>query len=181
MFTLPLAVIGVIVGLLVSGYSFGITAFLGVIILVGIVLNNAIVFIDYANQLRHQKASVRDALIQTGLTRLRPIIMTALTTILGLLPLAIGVGAGAEMQAPMAVAVIGGLVSSTVLTLVVIPVLYSLVASMSGMKTKWKRAKQKYSEITKELEEEDLKEEEREAKKEIASTQDEQKNVKKEE
>lgn len=132
MFSLPLAVIGVVFGLLVTGYAFGITAFLGIIILVGIVLNNAIVYIDYANQLRDEGLSVRDALIQAGLTRLRPIIMTALTTILGLMPLAIGLGEGSELQAPMAVAVIGGLLSATVLTLVVIPVIYSLFASMSS-------------------------------------------------
>ncbi|WNF35074.1 efflux RND transporter permease subunit [Bacillaceae bacterium IKA-2] len=133
MFTLPLAVIGVVFGLLVTGYAFGITAFLGIIILVGIVLNNAIVFIDYTNQLRDQGLSVRDSLIQAGLTRLRPIVMTAVTTILGLLPLAIGLGEGSEMQAPMAIAVIGGLLSATLLTLVVIPVIYSLFSSISNI------------------------------------------------
>ncbi|WP_161568186.1 efflux RND transporter permease subunit [Anaerobacillus alkaliphilus] len=128
MFTLPLAVIGVILGLFVTGSSFGITAFLGIIILVGIVLNNAIVFIDYTNQLRDSGLSVNDSLVQAGSSRLRPIIMTALTTMLGLLPLAIGSGEGTEIQAPMAIAVIGGLMTSTLLTLVVIPVIYSLFA-----------------------------------------------------
>lgn len=130
MFTLPLSIIGVILGLLVTGYSFGVTAFLGIIILVGIVLNNAIVFIDYTNQLLLKGLSVHEALIEAGVTRLRPIIMTALTTALGLLPLAIGTGEGTALQAPMAIVVIGGLVSSTVLTLVVIPVIYSLLTSM---------------------------------------------------
>ncbi len=134
MFTLPLAIIGVILGLFVTGYAFGVTAFIGIIILVGIVVNNAIVFIDYTNQLRAKGMLVREALIQAGATRLRPIIMTALTTMLGLLPLAIGLGEGTELQAPMAIAVIGGLMSSTVLTLVVIPVIYSLLTSRQEKK-----------------------------------------------
>lgn len=134
MFTLPLAIIGVILGLFVTGYAFGVTAFIGIIILVGIVVNNAIVFIDYTNQLRAKGMLVREALIQAGATRLRPIVMTALTTMLGLLPLAIGLGEGTELQAPMAIAVIGGLISSTVLTLVVIPVIYSLLTSRQEKK-----------------------------------------------
>jgi HAE1 family hydrophobic/amphiphilic exporter-1 len=134
MFTLPLAIIGVILGLFVTGYAFGVTAFIGIIILVGIVVNNAIVFIDYTNQLRAKGMLVREALIQAGATRLRPIVMTALTTMLGLLPLAIGLGEGTELQAPMAIAVIGGLMSSTVLTLVVIPVIYSLLTSRQEKK-----------------------------------------------
>ena len=132
MFTLPLAITGVILGLLLTGYSFGITAFIGIIILVGIVVNNAIVFIDYTNRLRETGLSINEALVEAGSTRLRPIVMTALTTMLGLLPLAIGAGEGAELQAPMAIAVIGGLFSSTLLTLVVIPAIYSLIVGMSS-------------------------------------------------
>jgi HAE1 family hydrophobic/amphiphilic exporter-1 len=134
MFTLPLAIIGVILGLFLTGYAFGVTAFIGIIILVGIVVNNAIVFIDYTNQLRDRGMTVREALVQAGATRLRPIIMTALTTMLGLLPLAIGLGEGTELQAPMAIAVIGGLFSASVLTLVVIPVIYSLLTSRQEKK-----------------------------------------------
>ncbi|MEW8967915.1 efflux RND transporter permease subunit [Exiguobacterium alkaliphilum] len=130
MFTLPLAITGVILGLLATGYSFGITAFIGIIILVGIVVNNAIVFVDYTNQLRLKGMTVSESLVEAGLTRLRPIIMTALTTMLGLLPLAIGAGEGAEIQAPMAIAVIGGLFTSTILTLIIIPVIYSLIVGM---------------------------------------------------
>lgn len=127
MFSLPLALTGVVLGLLLSGYAFGVTAFFGIIILAGIVVNNAIVFIDYTNQLRREAGmSKNEALIEAGVVRLKPILMTALTTMLGLLPLAIGAGEGAEIQAPMGVAVIGGLVSSTALTLIVIPVVYSL-------------------------------------------------------
>ena len=153
MFALPLSITGVILGLLLTDYAFGMTAFIGIIILVGIVVNNAIVFIDYTNQLRKEGMNVREALITAGVTRLRPIIMTALTTILGLLPLAIGTGEGSEIQAPMAVAVIGGLFTSTVLTLVVIPVIYSLVESMKGFRKKWKLALEKLNEVEEEIEE----------------------------
>ncbi|GAA0382369.1 efflux RND transporter permease subunit [Bacillus horti] len=152
MFTLPLAVTGVILGLFLTDYAFGVTAFIGIIILVGIVVNNAIVFIDYANKLREKGFAVRQALIEAGLTRLRPIVMTAISTILGLIPLAIGGGEGAEMQAPMAIAVIGGLFTSTLLTLIVIPVIYSLISSMKGMRQKWKLAMERYNEIEDEFE-----------------------------
>ncbi|HYF79738.1 MAG TPA: efflux RND transporter permease subunit [Symbiobacteriaceae bacterium] len=126
--TMPLAVIGVIVGLFVSGYALGITAMIGIIILAGVVVNNGIVLIDFVNQLRQSGMELTEAIVEAGRTRIRPIFMTALTTMLGLLPLALGIGDGAEIQAPMAVAVIGGLLTSTVLTLVVIPVIYHLFA-----------------------------------------------------
>mgnify|MGYP005828108243 FL=1 len=152
MFALPLSITGVILGLLLTDYAFGMTAFIGIIILVGIVVNNAIVYIDYTNQLRKDGMIVRDALITAGVTRLRPIVMTALTTMLGLLPLAIGAGEGSEIQAPMAVAVIGGLFTSTLLTLVVIPVIYSLVESGKGLRKKWKLALEKLKEAEEEIE-----------------------------
>jgi len=152
MFALPLSITGVILGLLLTDYAFGMTAFIGIIILVGIVVNNAIVYIDYTNQLRKDGMTVRDALITAGVTRLRPIVMTALTTMLGLLPLAIGAGEGSEIQAPMAVAVIGGLFTSTLLTLVVIPVIYSLVESGKGLRKKWKLALEKLKEAEEEIE-----------------------------
>jgi len=101
--------------------------FLGVIILAGIVVNNAIVLVDYVNQLRRRGLSKTDALIQGGMIRLRPILMTTLTTVLGLVPMALGLGEGAEIRTPMAITVIAGLVSSTLLTLVVIPTVYSLL------------------------------------------------------
>ncbi|WP_045691163.1 efflux RND transporter permease subunit [Desulfosporosinus sp. BICA1-9] len=149
--TLPLAMIGVTGGLILTGKSFSITAFMGIIILVGIVVNNAIVFIDYVNKLIKQNLPVRAALIQAGTTRLRPILMTALTTILGLMPLAVGLGEGTEIQAPMAIAVIGGLLSSTVLTLVVIPVVYSLIESLKGIRKKLKIVMQTLKEVEKEI------------------------------
>jgi HAE1 family hydrophobic/amphiphilic exporter-1 len=88
-------------------------------------VNNAIVLIDYANQLRHAGRSKHDALIEAGLVRLRPILMTTLTTVLGLVPMAVGLGGGAELRAPLALTLIGGLTLATVLTLVVLPVVYA--------------------------------------------------------
>jgi len=126
--TIPLAVVGVIAMLFVTGTSLSIVAFIGVIMLAGIVVNNSIVLVDYINQLRTRGYSVREAVVEGGRTRLRPILMTALTTILALTPLALGLGSGGEAWSPMARSVIGGLCASTLLTLLVIPVIYSYLA-----------------------------------------------------
>lgn len=128
LFSAPLAAIGVVLALLLTDTTFNMQAFLGVIILVGIVVNNAIVLIDYANQLRRDHGySPREAAITAGARRLRPILMTTSTTVLGLLPMALGLGEGGELQAPLARTVIGGLTSSTLITLVVIPAVYLLL------------------------------------------------------
>jgi hydrophobic/amphiphilic exporter-1 (mainly G- bacteria), HAE1 family len=127
LFTVPLALIGVIFSLWVTGTTVSVMVFLGVIILAGIVVNNAIILVDYTNQLREQGYARRQALIMAGEVRLRPIFMTTLTTVLGLLPMAVSWGEGAEIRAPMAVTVMGGLLFSTLLTLVFIPVVYELV------------------------------------------------------
>lgn len=127
LFTIPLALIGAVFALYIAGSSISIVVFIGVILLAGIVVNNAIVLIDMVNQLREGGMEKTEALRTAGASRLRPILMTTLTTVLGLLPLAIGLGEGAELRAPMAITVIGGLTVSTLLTLVVIPVLYDLV------------------------------------------------------
>lgn len=129
LFSMPLALVGVLVGLLISGYSLGATAMVGMVVLAGIVVNNAIVLVDFINQSRKSGLSLDDAIIEAGRTRLRPIIMTALTTILGLVPLAFGFEEGTQIMAPMAIAVIGGLLTSTLLTLVVVPVVYHVVNS----------------------------------------------------
>jgi HAE1 family hydrophobic/amphiphilic exporter-1 len=100
---------------------------IGVIMLAGIVVNNAIVLIDYINQLRKEGMSKLEAIKQAGQIRMRPIFMTTLTTILGLLPMALGLGEGAELRTPLAVTVIGGLTIGTLLTLVVIPMVYAIV------------------------------------------------------
>ncbi len=125
MFSVPLAVIGVVPTLLITGTSLNIQSLMGVIMLIGIVVNNAIVLIDYINLLRREKnMAIYEAVIEAGRLRLRPILMTTLTTVLGLLPLAMGIGSGAEIQAALARVVIGGLTASTLVTLVFIPVVY---------------------------------------------------------
>ena len=130
--TVPLAATGVALGLFLTGRSFGLTAFIGTLMLVGIVVKNGILLVDYTNRLRARGLPRDKALLQAGPTRLRPILMTASAAILGMLPIATGIGEGAEVQAPMATAVIGGLATSTVLTLFVVPVVYSLLDDMAG-------------------------------------------------
>lgn len=127
LFTVPMGAIGVIWMLLATGQTVSVVVFIGAIMLAGIVVNNGIVLIDYINQLRRSGKSKLEALFEAGRVRLRPIIMTTLTTVLGLMPMAIGLGEGAEIRAPMALTVIGGLLGATVLTLLVIPALYSVV------------------------------------------------------
>ncbi|HPU93159.1 MAG TPA: efflux RND transporter permease subunit, partial [Candidatus Saccharicenans sp.] len=128
MFSVPLAVIGVALILFLTGTSINVQAYIGMIMLGGIVVNNAILLVDYTNLLRHRDGlELMEAIKEAGRRRLRPILMTALTTILGMLPLALGIGEGSEVQTPLARVVIGGLTSSTFVTLVVIPVVYSLL------------------------------------------------------
>ena len=136
MVSLPLASIGALLGLLIGGHTVGVSAMMGMLMLVGIVLTNAIVLIALVEQLRKGGMSTNDALIQGGRTRLRPILMTALTTIFAMVPLALGVGSGTLLAAELAVVVVGGLFSSTLLTLVVIPVIYSLVDGLRHRKAK---------------------------------------------
>jgi HAE1 family hydrophobic/amphiphilic exporter-1 len=127
-FTLPLGAIGVILALAITGNTINVVAIIGAVMLAGIVVNNAIVLIDAVNQRRRTGSPVAEALSDAGLARLRPILMTSATTIFGLLPMAIGLGEGAELRAPLAITVIGGLAVATALTLIVIPVVYSLLA-----------------------------------------------------
>ncbi len=125
MFSVPLAVIGVVPMLLLTGTTINMQSLMGMIMLIGIVVNNAIVLIDYINLMRRDRGmSVREAVLVSGRLRLRPILMTTLTTVLGLLPLSFAIGAGAEIQAALARVVIGGLLASTMVTLVFIPLLY---------------------------------------------------------
>ena len=127
MFSVPLAAIGVIAILFLSHTTFNVQSFIGCIMLGGIVVNNAILLVDHTNLLRRRDSmAIREAIEEAGRRRLRPILMTALTTIIGLVPLAIGLGEGGEAQAPMARVVIGGLLSSTLITLVFVPVVYSI-------------------------------------------------------
>ena len=127
LFTVPLGVVGAVLALLLAGQPINVVVLIGLVMLGGIVVNNAIVLVDAVNQLRREGVPRREALRQAGLRRLRPILMTTGTTVLGLLPMALGLGEGGELRAPLAVTVIGGLTVATLLTLVVIPVAYDLV------------------------------------------------------
>jgi HAE1 family hydrophobic/amphiphilic exporter-1 len=127
--TIPLALVGVVAGILTTGIDVSVIALIGVVMLVGIVVNNAIVLIDTINQLRRRGMAKAEAVVRGGHLRLRPILMTTLTTVLGLLPMALSVGEGAELRAPLAITVSFGLLLSTVLTLVVIPAVYLVVPS----------------------------------------------------
>ena len=135
LFTIPLAFFGTAATLYLLGISLSIVVVLGMIMLAGIVVNNAIVLVDYINILRRRGAEMREAVVTAGTVRLRPILMTTATTSLGLLPMALGLGDGAELRTPMAVAVISGLIVSTLLTLFIIPVIYSLVDRLKARLT----------------------------------------------
>ncbi len=125
--SIPLALVGAVVALLVTRTELSVVVFLGLIMLAGIVVNNAIVLIDKINQLRIAGCEKMEATVEAASSRLRPILMTTLTTTLGMIPLALGIGEGTEIRAPMAITVIGGLLASTLLTLIVIPVMYQLL------------------------------------------------------
>jgi len=124
-----LGFIGVIWALFITGNTLSVISFIGIIMMVGIVVSNAILIVDYTNRLRTEGVELREAIIRAGRIRLRPILMTTLTTTCGLIPMALGLGEGAEAYASLAIAVIGGLLVSTLLTLVFIPTLYMIAES----------------------------------------------------
>jgi hydrophobe/amphiphile efflux-1 (HAE1) family protein len=127
MFSVPLGMIGVIWALFLTRTTLNVTSFMGIIMMVGIVVSNGVLLVEYMNELRRQGLPLREAVVKGGRTRLRPILMTSLTTLVGLLPMALGIGTGSEANAPLARAVIGGLAVSTVLTLLFIPTLYVML------------------------------------------------------
>ncbi len=139
MLTIPLAGVGTVLTFFILGKSLNMMAYIGIIMLGGIAVNNAILLIDRINQLREKGIAKKEAIVLAGTQRIRPILMTSLTTILALIPLTIGIGESASLRSPMALAVIGGLVSSTLLTLIVIPCVYwvfdSLSKKITGEKT----------------------------------------------
>ena len=135
MSAVPFGFVGVVVTLAVTGTTFSLNAFLGCIVLVGIAVNNAIVLVDAANQLRDEGADARAAMLEAGRRRLRPVLMTTATAVLGVLPIALAVGEGAEIQAPLARVVLGGLIVSTLITLLLVPALYGL--KLRRAKTTW--------------------------------------------
>lgn len=126
MFTMPLAFTGGLLALFMTGSDLSIIAMLGFLVLAGIVVNNGIVFIDTINKLRKNGMEKRKAIIQAGKTRAKPILMTALTTILGLFTLALGIGSGTEMIQPIGIVTIGGLLYATILTLFFVPCMYEI-------------------------------------------------------
>ena len=127
MFTIPLAFTGGLLALLLFGKELSIIAMIGLILLVGVIVNNGIVLVDYTNQLRARGMEKRDAIIMAGSTRMRPVLMTSLTTILGLVVMAVGKTAGTDMMQPIALVCIGGLVYATALTLLVVPIMYDIL------------------------------------------------------
>jgi HAE1 family hydrophobic/amphiphilic exporter-1 len=138
MFSVPLAIIGVVLALKLTGTSFSLQAYIGVIMLAGIVVSNAILLVDYTNILRRRDGlKLRAAVERAGSTRLRPILMTSLCTMLGLVPMSLGIGEGSELQAPLARVVIGGLLTSTLITLVFVPTVYTLFEE--GWSGLWRR------------------------------------------
>jgi len=123
----PLAIVGGVAGLWLAGMSLNIFSMMGLVLLMGLVAKNSILLIDLTNQLRAQGKAINEALLEACPLRLRPVLMTSMTVIIVMLPAALGFGAGADTNGPLAVAVIGGMVSSTLLTLVVVPAVYSLL------------------------------------------------------
>ena len=136
MFSVPFSLIGVILALLLADKSLNVLSYIGIIMLVGIVVNNSIVLVDYINKLRQKGMERNEAIILGGKTRLRPILMTMFTTVLALVPMAIGIGEGAELRAPMAITIIGGLSSSTFLSLIIVPIFYTFLDDLSQKITK---------------------------------------------
>ena len=127
LFTIPLAFTGGLLALFITGFELSVISMLGFLVLSGIIVNNGIVFVEYVNQLRISGMEKHEALIVAGKTRIRPILMTASTTILGLSTMALGIGSGVEMVKPMAIVTVGGLIYATALTLIVVPIIYDLL------------------------------------------------------
>ena len=130
MASLPFTLVGVMAALILTGSTMNLFSIIGFIMLMGLVVKNAILLVDFANQSQREGLNQHDAVLRAGQVRLRPIIMTTLAMVFGMLPMAIGLGEGSEAQAPMGRAVIGGLLTSTLLTLVVVPVLYTYLDSL---------------------------------------------------
>ncbi|HNW60632.1 MAG TPA: efflux RND transporter permease subunit, partial [bacterium] len=134
MLALPMSLIGAVLALLAWGSSLSMMSMIGIIMLMGLVTKNGILLVDYANQLRRQGVARTQALIQAGAIRLRPILMTTFAMIFGMIPVAFALGEGSEFRAPMGQAVIGGLITSTLLTLFVVPVVYSILDDLGTRK-----------------------------------------------
>ena len=136
MFSIPFAFTGVILAHVVTGTTMSVISMVGGVMLVGIVVKNAIVLVDYINLMRERGMELNEAIVESGKSRLRPVLMTSLTTILAMLPLAMSTGSGSEIWSPMGIAVIGGLIFSTIVTLVLVPVIYQMMLRRSDAKNK---------------------------------------------
>ncbi|RZA12290.1 MAG: efflux RND transporter permease subunit, partial [Proteobacteria bacterium] len=145
MVSLPLSLIGVLVALLVTKTTLNIFSVIGVVMLMGLVTKNAILLVDFANHGQREGKSQFAALMEAGQVRLRPILMTTLAMIFGMLPMAIGMGEGGETQAPMGRAVIGGVITSTLLTLVVVPVAYTYLDALGKRAVRWFRRHEEHA------------------------------------
>ena len=132
MLALPLAMLGALAGLTAFGMTLNVYSFIGIIMLMGLVTKNSILLVDYINIRRRLGEDCESAILQAGRTRLRPILMTAISTIFGILPIALGLGAGAESRRPLGVAVVAGMTTSTLLTLIMVPVVYKLLDDLVG-------------------------------------------------
>ena len=142
LFTIPLAMIGVALGLILTGTQLSVMALVGVVMLVGIVVNNGIVLVDKINQLRHEGMELEPAIHEAGRVRMRPVLMTAMTTILGMFPLALGLGESGEIWAPMGRSVMGGMIVSTVLTLVIVPIIYYYMEGIGSRANRFRKARE---------------------------------------
>ena len=151
MLALPLAVVGGILALLIAGRPLDSTALIGFIFLMGIVTKNSILLVDFANRERRRGASADDAMRAAGPVRLRPILMTSLSLILAMIPIAIGVSAGGEFRQPMATAILGGMVTSTLLTLLVVPLAYSAIVGFLDRQSARRRKRRAEKEAAREL------------------------------
>jgi HAE1 family hydrophobic/amphiphilic exporter-1 len=143
MFSLPFAFTGVILALYITNTTLSVIAALGAIMLVGIVVKNAIVLVDYINLMRDRGYVLDEAIIESGKSRLRPVLMTALTTILGMLPLALSTGEGSEIWSPMGISIIGGMIFSTIITMIIVPIIYRVFATR-GERDKKKNVRSKF-------------------------------------
>ena len=154
LFAIPFTLLGVILAFFVTGITLSVTTFIGLIMLVGIVVNNGIVLVDYTNMLRKRNYPLRDAVMEAGRSRLRPVLMTSLTTILGMLPMAVSNGMGREMYAPLGITIIGGLLVSTLVTLLLVPAMYTSLyhRTLAKDRTTARLKKQRQAENKKSLE-----------------------------
>lgn len=152
MFTLPQTLTGVIIALYISGYTLSLIALIGVVLLAGIVVNNGIILVDYINHLQRDEGyALEEALLEAGSTRLRPILMTTATTVVGTLPLALGFGSGAEVQAPLATVVVGGLTFSTFVTLFLVPAVYKIMDQLGQRLMRWAGRKEERMRVPQQL------------------------------